>query len=146
MKKVMLFSLLLAFVFSSTAHALSWAYPFVVWDGKLYEVKQEGIVPENDIAEAIGQVKTAADDMTGDYYGNASNYYEKGTVYYALKGVSPDEAIAVDADGVYVKAVYIQKAAFHFMNVLTAFWLWAILALVAFSTFYFYMRSNRSKT
>ena len=148
MKKPILFTLLFVLTFSSNALALTWAYPFVVWEGKVYEVMQEDVLPESDIGEAIGHVETAADDMTGDYYGNASNYYEKGTAYYALKGISSDEAIAVETgEGGYVKAEYIHRSAFHFMNILTAFWFWASLAaLTVFAASYIYLQSRKIQT
>lgn len=146
MKKTMVLAILLTMLFSSHAEALSWAYSFVVWDGKLYEVKQDVNVPENEIAEAIGQVKTAADDMSGAYYGNASNYYEKGTVYYAIRDVPTDESIAVETnEGIFVKAEYRQQAAFHFMNIFTSFWFWAALPSVFLISLYFYKTSSRNK-
>lgn len=43
MKKIAISSILFVSLVSSTVQALSWAIPFVVWDGKVYEVKQEEI-------------------------------------------------------------------------------------------------------
>lgn len=51
MKKITLLSLLLIFMISSSVHALKWAYPFVVWKGKIYEVKQEEMIEESEIGK-----------------------------------------------------------------------------------------------
>jgi hypothetical protein len=57
-----------------------------------------------EIDKEIGQV-TRYSDMY-QQPGNFSNAYEKGTKYYSIKGISPDEAIAVeDRNGKYKKAV-----------------------------------------
>lgn len=118
MRKIIPVTLLMVFVFCGTVQALSWAYPFVVWEGKLYEVTEEERLSDDEIAEAIGRVATLADDMSGDYYGNASNFYPVGTLYYAIKDTGTSNAIAVNVEGEYLKAVYSQKAKFHFMNFL----------------------------
>lgn len=81
MKRITLLCLLFIFMISSPFQALSWAYPFVVWEGKVYEVKQEEMITDRVIGKTIGEVETKPDDMTGDYYGDASNYYPKGTKY-----------------------------------------------------------------
>ncbi|MFD1032605.1 hypothetical protein [Metaplanococcus flavidus] len=122
MKKISLLSLIFIFLISSPVQALSWAYPFVVWDGKVYEVKEEEILQDNEIGKAIGEVKTQTDDMTGNYYGDASNFYPKGTQYYEITGTSTSTAIAVEADNLWVKAEYVHKVPFHIMNVLTSFY------------------------
>lgn len=57
--------------------------------------------------------------MTGDYYGNASNLYPIGTKYYEIKDLSTSTAIAVKEDNQWVKSVYVHKAPFHIMNILT---------------------------
>ncbi|MFC3211648.1 hypothetical protein [Planomicrobium okeanokoites] len=118
MKKIIPLVLLMVFVFCGTAHALSWAYPFVVWEGRLYEVAEEDPLPQSAIAGPIGRVVTMADDMSGAYYGNASNYYPIGTVYYAIKGRDPAATIAVEAEGEYLRADYRQESMFRFMNLL----------------------------
>lgn len=66
-KNILFFLLNLLFTFS--AQGLDLAYPFVVWEGNVYEVTDEE-VSKNDIEKEIGQVKTIPNDMTGDYYGN----------------------------------------------------------------------------
>jgi hypothetical protein len=117
MRKITLLSLLFIFIISSSVHALSWAYPFVVWKGKVYEVKQEESISDSEIGKKIGEVKTKPNDMTGNYYGDASNYYTKGTKYYEIIGTSTSNAIAVKEDSQLVKAVYVHKAPFHIMNI-----------------------------
>jgi hypothetical protein len=78
-----------------------WAYSFVVWDGYLYQIGDEYV---EDIGEEIGEV-TKYSDMEGGYSGNFSNEYEKGTKYYAIKGISTEEAIAIEeSDGRFRKA------------------------------------------
>ncbi len=81
--------------------ATSWAYPFVVWDGYLYVVTDEDVT---EIGEEIGHV-TKYSDME-QYSGNFSNSYREGTKYYAIMGVSTEEAIAIIEDeGTYRKAI-----------------------------------------
>jgi hypothetical protein len=58
MRKITLLCLLI----SSSVQALSWAYPFVVWKGKVYEVKQEDIISDSEIGKKIGEVKTKPND------------------------------------------------------------------------------------
>lgn len=118
MKKILiLFSLLM---FSTTSvQALSWAYSFVVWDGNVYEVTKEK-VSEGNIGRQIGEVKTRPNDMTGSYYGNASNDYPKGTGYFEIKGQSTATSIAVKIENnQWVKAVYVNPAPFHWMDLIT---------------------------
>lgn len=119
MKRILFLSLLFVLIMASTVQALSWAILFVVWDGKVYEVKQEMVLDEREIGDVIGKVDTQPDEMTGEYYGNASNYYGIGTKYYEIKGIPTSEAIAVEDEGAFVKAVYDHKAPFHILNVVT---------------------------
>ncbi|WP_315906255.1 hypothetical protein [Priestia koreensis] len=118
-KKVTILSLLLIFTVFSSVHALSWAINFVVWKGKVYEVKQAEPIKNNRIGHVIGEVETKPDDMTGEYYGNASNFYPIGTKYYEIKGVSTSHVIAIKHDNQWIKAIYVHKAPFHIMNLLT---------------------------
>ena len=64
---------------SSSAQALDWAYPFLVWKGKVYkvehvlngnvrEVKQELILDKGEIGKIIGEVKRKANEYNGKYY------------------------------------------------------------------------------
>ncbi|MGE7667007.1 hypothetical protein ACQKMN_14960 [Ureibacillus composti] len=97
-------------LFTTTASALSWAYAFVVYNGNVYEVTDE-VVSVSEVDGQIGEVKSKPDDQTGDYYGDASNFYEIGTPYYEMKGTSKTEAIAVEnGDGQFKKAEFRHKA------------------------------------
>lgn len=124
------FVLVMFFALSSSVQALSWAYGFVVLDGKVYEVLPEVIVAEGEVGKVIGKVKTEPNDMTGSYYGNASNYYPIGTKYAEIEGVNITEAIAVEEDGYWVKAVYSHDAMFHIMNILTSPWVIGAIVFV----------------
>lgn len=116
MKKIVFF-ILFMLIFTSSAQALSWAYSFVVWNGNVYEVIEEKVV-ENVIGKSIGQVKTTPNDMTGEYYGDASNVYPIGTKYYEITNVSTDKAIAVETKkDQYQKAIFIREAPFHWMDI-----------------------------
>jgi hypothetical protein len=131
MRKIIFLSLVLILMISSSVHALSWAISFVVWKGNVYEVKQEEIIEDSEIGKVIGEVKTTPDDMTGEYYGDASNFYPKGTKYYAIKGIPTSKAIAIKNDNQYLKAVYVHKAPFHIMNVLTNIYFLTAVVIVA---------------
>lgn len=145
MRRITVLSLLLIFMISSSVQALSWAYPFVVWKGKVYEVKQEETIEDSEIGKIIGKVKTQPNDMTGNYYGNASNYYPKGTKYYEINGQSTSTAIAVKDDNKWVKAVYVHKAPFHVMNVLSNFLFLSVIAIIALIIIGVILRNNTSK-
>lgn len=87
-------------IFPSKSIATSWAYPFVVWDHYIYVVSDEKVTA---VDREIGQV-TKYSDMES-LPGNFSNYYGKGTKYYSIKGISSNEAIAVEEfQGRYIKA------------------------------------------
>lgn len=88
--------------------ATSWAYPFVVWDDYLYVVTDEYVAA---VGEEIGHV-TKYSDME-QFSGNFSNSYREGTKYYAIIGVSKEEAIAIKEDeDTYRKAVREGKYAY----------------------------------
>lgn len=117
MKRVLLLLVFLLFTTQQSTHALSWAYPFVVWKGNVYEVTEEK-VPESEIGKVIGKVKWKANDMSGEYFGDASNMYTRGTKYYAINRISAKSAFAVEVQkNEWQKAVYADKAPFHWMNV-----------------------------
>lgn len=79
-----------------------WASSFVVWDDYIYQISDEYVA---EVDEEIGKVTKYSDDE-GTYSGNFSNEYEKGTKLYSIKGISTDEAIAIEeADGKYRKAI-----------------------------------------
>lgn len=119
MKRTLLFFILFILTFTSSVQALSWAYPFVVWSGNVYEVKEEKVLA-NQVGDEIGEVKTKPNDMTGNYYGNASNAYPKGTKYFQINNISTKNAIAVEVgDNEWQKAVYVNKAPFHWMDIFT---------------------------
>jgi hypothetical protein len=120
MRNITLLTLLFTFIISISVQALSWAYPFVVWKGKVYEIKLEEIISYIEIGKKIGEVKSVPDGMTGNYYGDASNYYPKDTKYYEIIGTSTSKAIAVEEESQFVKAVYIHKAPFHIMNIFSS--------------------------
>ncbi|MCM3690828.1 hypothetical protein [Neobacillus niacini] len=97
---VMLIILLTSFLFPSKPLATSWAYPFVVWQDYIYVVSDEDVT---EINRKIGQV-TKYSDMKS-YSGNFSNTFKKGTKYYSIKGISTDEAIAIEeSNGRYIRA------------------------------------------
>ena len=116
MKKIVFF-ILFMLIFTSSAKALSWAYSFVVWNGNVYEVTDEKVA-ENEIGKSIGEVKTTPNDMTGEYYGDASNDFPKGTKYYQINSVSTDIAIAVEVKAnEYQKATFIHDAPLHWLEI-----------------------------
>ncbi|RXJ04465.1 hypothetical protein DS745_03515 [Anaerobacillus alkaliphilus] len=93
--------LITSFILPNKSLATSWAYPFVVWDGYIYVVTDEYVT---EIDRKIGKV-TKYSDMER-LSGNFSNAYKKGTKYYSIKGVSTDEAIAIqEKNGMYKKAI-----------------------------------------
>lgn len=80
--------------------ATSWVYSFVVWEDNIYVISDEFV---SEIKSEIGHV-TKYSDMKS-YPGNFSNTFEKGTKYYSIKGISPNEAIAIEkSNGRYIKA------------------------------------------
>ncbi|WP_404346860.1 hypothetical protein LG311_14425 [Sutcliffiella horikoshii] len=138
MKRGLLLLVICFAMASSTSHALSWAYKFVVWEDGVYEVTEE-VVDTSDIGKKIGEVKRMADDRMGSYYGDASNFYEKGTEYYAIKGIDSGTAIAVeDQQDKWIKAVYLHEAPFHWTDLLPYIFLriTAVILFVFFSLRY----------
>jgi hypothetical protein len=118
MRRIALLTFLFILMFSFSVHAIKWQYPFVVWKGKVYEVKQEEIISDSEIGSKIGEVKKKPNNI-GNYYGDASNYYPKGTKYYEIIGISTSNAIAVKEENQMVKAVFVQKVPFHIMNIIS---------------------------
>lgn len=107
MKRTILCLLIITLLTNSSVQALSWAYPLVVWKGKVYEVTDEKVI-DSLIGKRVAEVKTKPNDMTGIHYGNASNHFPIGTDYFEIVGISTDAAIAVQADDrnrKWVKAV-----------------------------------------
>lgn len=70
-------TLLWSILIVSSVQALSWAYPFVVWNGRVYEVKLEETGEDNKIGKMIGEVKTKPDEMTGEYYESIKSLFER---------------------------------------------------------------------
>ncbi|GGF17528.1 hypothetical protein GCM10010954_15340 [Halobacillus andaensis] len=107
MRKIALCFMCIWFIGGGTVSAISWEYPFVVWDGGVYQVTEE---PVEEVGEPIGEVESKPDDQ-GDYRGNASNAYDIGTTYYSIPAADPNEEIAVAVENdEYVKAVYENEA------------------------------------
>lgn len=108
MRKTIL--LLVPFWLASTLLAIwpvhaDWAYGFVVNDGKSYIISDDRVDKEQT-GSIIGKV-TSYSDEEGTYSGNFSNCYPKGTKYYNIKGVDPDEAIAIKLnEGLFIRADY----------------------------------------
>jgi hypothetical protein len=101
----LLFMLTVCCVYISDTAYASWAYPFVVNNGKTYAATETHIEP-SQIGKKIGEV-TKYSDLEGSYSRNFSNEYQKGTEYYQIKGVSTKEAIAIkDGKNSFVKAEY----------------------------------------
>lgn len=119
MKKILPIICVFCFITTSFVQALSWAFPFVVWKGNVYEVTDE-VVHKEEIGKQIGEVKRMPNEMTGNYFGDASNAFSKGTKYFEIKAISSKEAIAVEAEEAeWVKAVFAHKAPFHWMDLIT---------------------------
>lgn len=78
-----------------------WVSDFVVWDGYIYHLSEEYV---EEIDEEIGEV-TKYSDTEATYSGNFSNVYIKGTKYYAIQGISTEEAIAIEEDGKFRKLI-----------------------------------------
>jgi ATP-dependent Zn protease len=146
MKRPVLFFILFIIAFTSSVQALSWAYPFVVWNGNVYEVKEEKVL-KSKIGESIGEVKTRPNDMTGNYYGNASNDYPKGTKYFEINNISTKTAIAVQvAENQWQKAEYVHEAPFHWMDLVTKVLPFLILIVIAIAiVIIIRMKKSRSK-
>ncbi|QUE87372.1 hypothetical protein [Exiguobacterium alkaliphilum] len=100
-----------------SVHALSWAYAFVVLDGRVYEVMDVAVL-ESDLGDVVGEVKTMADDMDGSYYGDASNMYPLGTKYRAVDGESIEDVIAVEDESGWKRAEYRHDAPFSLRDYL----------------------------
>ena len=103
--------LLLFLSVSMSAQALSWAYAFVVLDGRVYEVMDVAVL-EADLGDVVGEVKTLADDMDGSFYGDASNMYPIGTTYRKVKGEVKEDVLAVEDGSGWKRAEYRHDAPF----------------------------------
>lgn len=91
-------------VMAGTATA-DWAKSFAVYDGNTY-VSADVELDSGQLGGKLGEV-TFYSDEEGTYSGNFSNRYAKGTEYYEITGVDPQEAIAIHEEGSrYIKAVF----------------------------------------
>ena len=149
-EKITLLSFIFVFIVSSSVLASEWAYHFVVWDGKQYEVKEEEIIEESEIGKRIGKVKTEPYYSSGysdrmKYYGNASNVYPKGTPYYEIKGIPTSTSIAVKVDDQWVKVDYVRKAPFHIMNIVTSLYLIVPVVLIGLIFIGFIYRARKKR-
>lgn len=89
-----------------TASSASWAYMFVKWQGHTYAVTASEL-KKASIGKQIGKVTSYSNQETEESNDNFSNIYKKGTLYYAIKGTSTHQAIAIKkADSTYIKAVF----------------------------------------
>jgi hypothetical protein len=147
MKKITFLSFILVFMISSSVQASEWAYSFVVWDGKVYKVKEEELIEKSEIGKRIGKVKTQpySDNRSSAmiYYGNASNVYPIGTPYYEIKGISPSTAIAVKVDNSWIKAGYVYPAPYHVMNTITNPFIILTVVIIGLILFEFFFRLKR---
>ncbi|MFC4356287.1 hypothetical protein ACFO0S_14595 [Chryseomicrobium palamuruense] len=130
-------------VTGGNAQALSWAYPFVTWDGKMYEVMEDQTLEASEVGAVIGEVEMQADDMTGDYYGDASNVYEKGTKYYEILGTPKEVAIAVQVGNNWVQAVFVGDQPISLKDIFTSPWLFVCTGLLIGGFVYFIIRGVR---
>lgn len=93
----------------------SWAYEFVVWDGQTYEILNEE-VGKDRLDQELGTIKRSVAGMDANKEGESytkqdgdSNRLPVGAKVYQLKGTDKAEAIAVEENGVYKKAVLADK-------------------------------------
>lgn len=142
MKRVIGLLMLLLFL-SRSASALSWAYAFVVYDGRVYEVLNMSIAV-SELGDVIGKVETAVNDETGRYYGNASNFYEIGTEYREVRGQSTDLVIAVEENGVWKRAEYRFNSPYHVRDLLD-FLGYALVGVGLFGMIYLFIKWRRSR-
>lgn len=126
---------------SLSVHALSWAYAFVVLDGRVYEV-MDVVILESDLGNVVGEVKTMADDMTGDFYGDASNMYPIGTTYRAVDGEAVAEVLAVEDGPDWKRAEYRHDAPFSMRDHLDVI-AYAASGIVVMVFIYWWLRKRR---
>lgn len=86
---------------NKTKAETSWAYPFVIWNGKTYSVTSEKV---SSVENKIGSVKYYSTDEESSSENDFSNYFKAGTNLYSIKNVSMDNAIAAEtSNGQYEK-------------------------------------------
>ena len=144
-KWIILIFLAISYLSESPVEALSWNSEFVVWDDRVYEIKEEIIEP-HEIGKYIGKVDAEADDYTGDYDGNASNIYPIGTKYYEIKNLSSDHAIAVEfSKQQWKKAEFIHDAPFRMSDLTGKYLPYTFLAVMLFIIFIFFLRRQNAR-
>lgn len=74
----------------------------VVWEDSLYLTSVEQ-VPEEQLDAVLGEVKRIVYPMP--YADGDTNFLKVGNRYYAIKGQDQYEEIAVEKDGVFIKAL-----------------------------------------
>ena len=138
--------LILSNIFSSSVQALSWHSEFVVWNDKVYEMKEE-MMEDGEIGEYIGKVDSEADDYTGNYDGNASSVYPIGTEYYEIKNLSSDQAIAVEiGNQQWKKAEYIYDTPFRSKDLIGRYFPYTLVGkLLTIGLVFMYRKSHSSK-
>ncbi|MBP2242302.1 hypothetical protein J2Z40_002876 [Cytobacillus eiseniae] len=141
----LIFVLLSTLFIPSKSLATSWAYQFVVWDGYIYVLSDEYV---NEIDKKIGRV-TRYSDMES-YSGNFSNTFKKGTKYYSIQGIHPEQAIAIEeSEGRYIKAFregkYEFTSSFGGQQGIFKIFIFSIVGIFALSFFYRSVRNNRVK-
>ncbi|WP_179281115.1 hypothetical protein [Paenibacillus sp. XY044] len=133
MKRVLPLFFAFIFLIPLSIASASWAYPFVVYSGHIYQVTEQAVQPE-DVGQKIGKV-TKYSDREGTYRGNFSNSYPKGTGYYAIQGRSSQEAIAVrTGDNSYILAIE-QGTYSEGLESQTHWWLYTGMGIVIVACF-----------
>ncbi|MDR9853997.1 hypothetical protein RJP21_10330 [Paenibacillus sp. VCA1] len=89
-----------------TGASNSWAFDFVRWNDKLYRLTDEDITP---IDREIGAVESFIDDENIVGHGVYSNTFAEGTKLYSIPNVRTEDAIAVEANGGYLKMINTAK-------------------------------------
>ena len=138
--------LILSCIFSSSSsvQALSWHSEFVVWNDKVYEIKEE-VLKDGDIGQYIGKVDSEADDYTGDYDGDASNVYPIGTEYYEIKNLSSDQAIAVEiGNQQWKKAEYIYDTPFRLKDLIGRYLPYTLASALLIVILVFFIRRKKA--
>ncbi|WP_192796816.1 hypothetical protein [Pradoshia sp. D12] len=64
-KKTTLILFVLSFIYLSLAQALSWNKYFVVWEGKVYEIKEDEAIDPREIGKYIGKVESGQMTIPG---------------------------------------------------------------------------------
>lgn len=71
----------------------SFAYRFVIWNGKTYAATSEKV---SSVESKIGSVEYYSDEENGTFKNGSSNFFKVGTNLYSIKNVSADDSIAAE--------------------------------------------------